>query len=86
MMRAVGGKQQRRWTGEAVYKQQLAGIGEWAADDKTCQSKTMKDKATDESETGCLERTKVGNKCRQDGQRMTLRGEGKRGGYFYRVN
>ena len=82
----VGGRQQKRWAGRAGYKQELAGRGEGASDNKTCLLQTMKDKAVDESKTGRLKRTKVGSKCRQDGQQMTQRGEGKRDGYFYHFN
>ena len=57
-MRAVGGGQRKRWTGEAGYKQELAGSGEGAVDNKTRQPQTMKDRAADEGETGWLKRTK----------------------------
>ena len=72
--------------GEASYKQELAGRGEGAPDYKTRRPQMMKDRAADEGETGQLKTTKVGSECRQDRQRMTQRGEGKRDSYFHHFN
>ena len=72
--------------GEASYKQELAGRGEGAPDYKTRQPQMMKDRAEDEGKTGQLKTTKVGSECRQDGQRMTQRGKGKRGSYCHKFN
>ena len=57
-----------------------------APDNKTRRPQTMKDRAVDEGKTGWLKTTKVGSECRQDGQWMTRRGVGKRGGYLYHFN